>query len=68
MGKDNPSFWGEMSMRLKEGDLCNTLGSSFMVVSIISLSILLSCNTFNEMAQLRLIIYNLIFVVGIKLV
>jgi hypothetical protein len=57
-----------MGMRLKEGDLCNTLGSSFMAISIISLSILLSCNTFNEMAQLRLIIDNLIFVVGIKLV
>jgi len=68
MGKENPSFWGEMGMRLKEGDLCNTLSSSFMVVSINSLSILLSCNTFNEMAQLRLIIYNLIFVIGIKLV
>jgi hypothetical protein len=35
MGKDNPSFWGEMGMRLKEGNLCNTLGSSFMGASII---------------------------------
>jgi hypothetical protein len=33
MGKENPSFWGKMGMRLKEENLCNTLGSSFMVAS-----------------------------------
>jgi hypothetical protein len=35
MGKDNPSFWGEMGMKLKEGNLCNTLGSSFVAISTI---------------------------------
>ncbi len=35
MGKENPSFWGKMGMRLKEGNLCKTLDSSFMVASII---------------------------------
>jgi hypothetical protein len=37
MGTENPSLWGEMGMRLKEGNLCNTLGSSFMAASIIFL-------------------------------
>jgi hypothetical protein len=28
-------FWGKMGMKLKERNLCNTLGSSFMATSII---------------------------------
>jgi hypothetical protein len=35
MWKENPPFWGKMGMKLKEGNLCSTLGSSFMAVSII---------------------------------
>jgi hypothetical protein len=31
------SFWGKMVMKLKEGNLCSTLGSSFMATSIIFL-------------------------------
>ncbi len=37
MWKENPFFGGEMGMKLKEGNLCSTLGSSFMATSIIFL-------------------------------